>query len=152
MNEQYPLTVFFDASCSLCRNEIETIKIHDAKQLLQLVDCSDARFDDSPYRIEGITREDMMNLMHVRSNRGEWIIGVSAFELLYRTVGMPALANFWGGRYTRPLTERVYPWIARHRQIISCTGLPMLFKLWGTCKARRALNRSQQCSKGQCSI
>lgn len=149
---QYPLTVFFDESCSLCNSEIQNIKIRDTGQRLHLVDCSYISFDDSPYRAEGITREAMMNLLHVRSSNGEWIIGVSAFELLYRTVGMPFLANFWGGRYTRPLTERVYPWIARHRQIISCTGLPIFFKLWGKCEARRALKRSQQCSKGQCSI
>ncbi len=152
MIEQYPLTVFFDASCSLCDSEIQNIKIRDAGQRLHLVDCSDASFDDAPYRAAGITREAMMNLLHVRSNCGEWIIGVSAFELLYRTVGMPVIANFWGGRYTRPLMERVYPWIARHRQIISGTGLPILFKLWGICEARRALKRSQQCNKGQCSI
>lgn len=152
MDEQYPLTVYFDASCELCHSEMQNIKIHDAEQRLNLVDCSAASFDDTPYRGDGITRETMMECLHVRNNQGVWIKGVSAFELLYRTVAMPALANLWGGQFTRPLMERVYPWVARHRQVISWTGLPILFMLWGKCEARRAYKRSRQCHDGQCSI
>ncbi len=152
MNEQYPLTVYFDASCGLCHSEMMAIKIHDAAQRLILVDCSAAEFDDTPFAADGVTREAMMHCLHVRNRQGEWIKGVAAFELIYRTVGMSAIANLWGGRYTRPLMERVYPWVARHRQFISWTGMPLLFKLWGNCEARRAFKRSRQCSEGQCSI
>ena len=123
MNEQYPLTVYFDASCGLCHNEMQNIKIHDSEQHLIMVDCSAEGFDDMPYRADGVTREAMMDCLHVRNSQGAWIKGISAFELLYRTVGMPAMANFWGGRFTRPLMERTYPWIARHRQLISKFGL-----------------------------
>lgn len=152
MNEQYPLTVFFDASCGLCKNEMQAIKIHDSGQRLSLVDCSANNFDDTPYRADGVTREAMMACLHVLNSHGKWIKGVSAFELIYRTVGMPVMANLWGGRFTRPLAERAYPWIARHRGLFSWTGIPMLFKLWGNCEARRAFKRSRRCSKGQCSI
>lgn len=152
MNEQYPLTVYFDASCSLCNSEMQNIKIHDTAQRLNLVDCSATSFDDVPFRDEGITREAMLKVLHVRNNQGAWVKGVSAFELLYRTADMPILANLWGGKFTRPLAERIYPWVARHRQAISWTGMPTLFKLWVKCEARRANKRSQSCSQGQCSI
>ena len=152
MHEQYLLTVYFDASCGLCNSEMQTIKLHDTAQRLMLVDCSAASFDDTPYRVDGVTREAMMECLHVRDNQGTWIKGVSAFELLYRTVGMTALAILWGGRFTRPLAKRVYPWIARHRQVVSWTGLSIMFELWGKCAARRAYKRSRQCSEGQCSI
>lgn len=152
MNEQYPLTVYFDASCSLCSSEIQNIKTHDSAQNLILVDCSAASFDDTPYRADGVTRAAMMERLHVRNSHGEWFKGVPAFELLYYTVGMPAMAKLWGGRFTRSLMERVYPWIARHRQTISFTGFPLVFKLWGMCEARRALKRSRKCHEGQCSI
>ena len=39
---------------------------------------------------------------------------------------LSAIANFWGGRYTRPMAERAYLWIARHRQALSRTGLDLL--------------------------
>ncbi len=153
MNQHYyPLTVYFDASCSLCNNEIQNIKIHDSAGHLILVDCSAPGFDDTPFRAEAVTREAMMECLHVRDSQGKWIKGVPAFELLYQTACMPILAGLWGGTLTRPIAERLYPWVARHRHAISWTGLPILFALWGKCTARRAHNRSRLCRDGQCSI
>lgn len=152
MNEHYPLTVYFDASCGLCNSEMQAIKTHDVGQRLALVDCSAANFDDTTFRSEGITRADMMACLHVRDGRGTWIKGVAAFELLYRSVNMPTLARLWGGRFSRPVMERAYPWVARHRNLLTWTGMPLLFMLIGKCEARRAHKRSQRCSKGQCAI
>ncbi len=142
--------VFYDASCSLCHNEMQIIKIHDTGQHLNLIDCSATDFDDAPYREEGITRAAMMECLHIQTAEGKWLKGVAAFERLYRTVDMPLLATLWGSRYTRPLAELTYPWIARHRQLFAWTGAPLLFKLWGNCAARRANNR--RCRNNQCSI
>ena len=152
MNAQYPLTVYYDASCKLCSTEIHNIKIHDAEQRICLVDCSATDFDDTPFRSEGITRSAMMDRLHVRDSEAVWIKGVPSFELLYRTVGMTTIAKFWGGKITGRLAERVYPWIVRNRQLLSRIGIPILFKLWGKCAAHRAHQRSLQCSKGKCSI
>ena len=152
MNEQYPLTVYFDASCSLCNTEMQAIKLHDTAHYLILADCSPTDFDDTSFQIDGVTRASMMECLHVRDSRGEWIKGVAAFELLYRTVKMPLLANLWGSRYTRPLAEIIYPWVARHRQAFTWSGIPLLFKLWGKCAARRANKRSRSCHEGKCSI
>jgi predicted DCC family thiol-disulfide oxidoreductase YuxK len=150
MSAQYPLVVFYDHSCSLCRNEMLAIKAHDADQKLILVDCSAEDFDDVPFRREGITRQDMMACLHVRDNRGAWIKGVSSFELLYRSVGMNVIANFWSGYLTRPAMERVYPWVVKHRQRLSWTGLPILFALMRQCAEHRAHSRSRKCHEGQC--
>lgn len=152
MRSDLPLTVYFDASCRLCHSEILNIKAHDAKDYLRLVDCSSADFDDAPFRAYGITRADMMQRLHVRDNQGAWIKGVPAFELIYRTAGMQHMAGFWGGRHTRPLMEKLYPWVARHRRGLSLTGLPLLFEAWGKCVARRAYRRSRKCNNGNCSI
>lgn len=152
MNKNYPLTIYFDASCGLCNSEMQTIKLHDTAQHFNLVDCSAADFDEAPFRTDGITRAAMMECLHVQDSQGVWIKGVAAFELLYRTVGMPLLANLWGSRYTRPLAEITYPWVARHRQLLSWSGVPLLFKLWGKYAARSANKRSRSCHEGKCSI
>jgi hypothetical protein len=34
------------------------------------------------------------------------------------------MAGIWGNRALRPALERIYPWIARHRQLLSKIGLP----------------------------
>ncbi len=152
MIDQFPLTVYFDASCSLCNSEMQAIKIHDSARHLNLVDCSAADFDDSVFRADGVTREDMMACLHVRDSGGSWIKGVAAFELLYRSVGMSALAQLWGSRLTRPTMELVYPWVARHRRLLSWSGMPLLFNMLGKCAARRAHKRSRSCSTGRCSV
>jgi predicted DCC family thiol-disulfide oxidoreductase YuxK len=149
MRSDLPLTVYFDASCRLCRSEMLSIKAHDTRDYLRLVDCSAPGFDDAPFRADGITRADMMERLHVRDNQGAWIKGVPAFELIYRTVGMQRMAGLWG---RRELMNRLYPWIARHRHGLSRTGLPLLFTLCGKYAAWRAHRRSRGCKNGKCSI
>jgi predicted DCC family thiol-disulfide oxidoreductase YuxK len=146
------LTVYFDASCALCKREMAVIRLHDVAQRLAWVDCSAADFDDAPFRAEGVTRAAMMASLHLQDAAGAWITGVDAFAVLYRSVGMNAMATLWGGKWTRPLTERLYPWVARHRQLLTWTGLPLGFMLLEKYAAWRALRRSRACRVGACSL
>ena len=152
MKDAYLLTVYFDASCKLCNSEMQNIKLHDIENRLMLVDCSAPEFDDGPFLMEGITRDVMMNCLHVRNDQGVWIKGVAAFEVIYRSVGMVSIAKLWGHPITRPLAERAYPWVVRHRHFLSRLGLHKLFNLWSRHAARQADKRSRQCSEGKCSI
>ncbi len=149
MRSDLPLTVYFDGSCPLCRSELMTIKAHDTKGCLQLVDCSAADFDDTPFRPQGITRGEMMERLHVRDNQGAWIKGAAAMEVIYRAAGMQRMANLWG---RGALLATLYPFIARHRQALSLTGIPLLFALWARYEARRASTRAEGCLAGNCSI
>ncbi len=156
MGKHLPMTIYYDGSCPLCCAEIDAIMTHDTKGFFTLVDCSAADFDDTPYRQEGITREAMMSALHVRDAWGAWYAGVDAFELIYRTIGQTAVAWLWGGSFTRPLTTRLYPWIARHRRLFTRIGLPRLFRCWARCAARRSERRVEQlkhqCQNGKCTI
>ena len=149
MRSDLPLTIYFDATCRMCHSEMRNIKVHDAKGYLRLVDCSAPGFDDAPFRADGITQTDMMERLHVRDNQGAWVKGAPAFELMYRTVGMQRMARIWG---SGTLLDRLYPWIARHRQGLSLTGTPLVFGIWGKCAAWRADRRARKCKDGQCSI
>ncbi|MDD4963642.1 MAG: DUF393 domain-containing protein [Gallionella sp.] len=146
------LTVYFDASCGLCRHEMGAIQQHDVAQRLTLVDCSAADFDDTPFRAEGVTRAAMMASLHLRDAAGAWITGVDAFAVLHRTVGMTGIARLWGGKLTRPVMLRLYPLVARHRQLLSWTGLPLVFVVWEKYAAWQAERRSQSCRDGACSF
>ena len=152
MKEANPLTLYYDASCKLCSSEMQNIKLHDREDQLTLVDCSAPEFDDSPFLLEGITRQTMMNCLHARNDQGEWIKGVAAFEVIYRSVGMVSIAKLWGHPLTRPLAERAYPWVVRHRHFLSAIGLHKVFNLWSRRAARQADARSRLCKAGQCSI
>jgi predicted DCC family thiol-disulfide oxidoreductase YuxK len=152
MSLAFPLTIYFDASCALCNSEMQNIKLHDARNALLLIDCSAPHFDDRSFHAEGINRDAMMNCLHARDANGQWIKGVAAFEVIYRTVGMAAIARLWGHSLTRPLAERAYPWIVKHRHVLSALGLHKFFNLWSKRAARQANERSQTCSEGRCKI
>jgi predicted DCC family thiol-disulfide oxidoreductase YuxK len=151
MNTTYPLTIYFDASCRLCNSEMQNIKIHDVDNQLILIDCSAPEFDEAKFKVIGLTRKQMMNKMHAQDAEGKWVIGVAAFEVIYQTVGMAFVAKMWGGSLTRPLAERLYPWVVKHRYILSQVGLPKLFEFLGKRAARKAEQRSRLCSEGRCS-
>lgn len=147
-----PLTIYFDASCALCNSEMQNIKVHDFEGVLTLVDCSAPDFDDGPFLTEGITREVMMNCLHARDAHGTWLKGVDAFEAIYRIAGMATIARLWGHPLTRPLAERAYPWVVRHRHFLSALGLHHVFALWSKHAARRASSLSGKRSAGHCTI
>ncbi|MEQ1531792.1 MAG: DUF393 domain-containing protein [Methylococcales bacterium] len=150
MHITYPLTVYFDASCRLCNSEMQNIKQHDAQQRLILIDCSAHDFDTTICKQNNISLDTMMNRLHAQDAAGQWLMGVSAFEVIYRTIGMPLMANIWGHTLMRPLTERLYPWIADHRYLFSRLGFPELITLYGRYAARRADKRSRACHEGKC--
>ncbi|MEQ1559112.1 MAG: DUF393 domain-containing protein [Methyloglobulus sp.] len=152
MNATYPLTIYYDASCRLCNSEMQNIKIHDADNQLILIDCSANDFDQTPFLAEGISKEKMMNRLHAQDASGKWLVGVDAFVVIYRTVGLNLLANLWGHPLTKPIAERLYPWVVRHRYVLSKLGLPELFTLWGKYAAKKAEKRSRKCADGRCSV
>lgn len=131
---------------------MQNIKLHDHDNQLTLIDCSPADFDDSPFRAEGITQANMMNRLHAQDANGYWLVGVDAFEVIYRTVGLLAIAKLWGGRFTKPLAVWLYPWIIKHRYTLSKLGLAEVFGLWSKREAKQADKRSRACSEGRCII
>jgi predicted DCC family thiol-disulfide oxidoreductase YuxK len=152
MNAAYPLMVYFDASCPLCNSEMQNIKLHDTDNRLVLVDCSAPGFDDKAFQPEGITRALMLERLHVHDAQGAWFKGVAAFEVIYHAAGMAAIAKLWGHPLTRPWAEWAYPWVARHRQLLSAFGLHKLFNLWSRHAARKSNRRGQACRDGNCAI
>jgi len=124
----YPLTVYYDASCPLCRSEMETLKARDTDDVLRLVDCSAPTFDEAAGAADGITRAMMMARIHARDAGGRWLRGVDVFAAAYRAAGFTMLARIYESRLLRPLFDRLYPWIADHRYLLTRCGLPRLFR------------------------
>ena len=120
-----PLTVYYDKSCPLCATEMHVLHGLNPGGV-SLVDCSAREFDERTVACEGITREALMTRIHARDAQGRWLTGLDAFEAVYATAGLQGAARFWGSTRLRPAMNRIYPWIARHRQALSRLGLHRL--------------------------
>ena len=126
---RYPLTVFYDASCPMCASEMHALRDLDKQGRLELVDCSAPEFSDDGLIAERVTREALLARIHARDARGRWLVGVDCFEAVYRAAGLEGAARLWAHPRLRPLLGRLYPWIARHRQILSRLGINALVRL-----------------------
>lgn len=120
----FPLTIYYDASCPLCRTEMETLKQADDTNQLILVDCSQTAMqlpDSCP-----VTRDALMSRIHAQDAMGSWITGVDVFAAAYTVTGFTKMGKLWSSRILRPLLSRAYPWVADHRQWLSKTPLPWI--------------------------
>lgn len=146
----FPLTIYYDARCPLCRAEMHALRDHDDAQRLHLVDCSPADFDDAEVRRAGFSVRALMDLIHARDAEGRWFIGMDVFVLAYDAVGIGEMARLWAHPRLRPLWDRLYPWIARHRMGLSRLGFTAAFDAFVRWMARRAQARAQACQDGRC--
>jgi len=154
----YPLTVYYDASCPLCAAELHALRDCDDRGRLRLVDCSGPGFRDPAVTAAGLDVAALMRLIHARDAGGAWYRGVDVFVLIYRAVGIETIARLWAHPWLRPLWDRLYPQVARHRQLLSRLGLHPGFGWYlrraarraARQAARRAQQRSRACAAGQC--
>jgi predicted DCC family thiol-disulfide oxidoreductase YuxK len=125
---RYPLTVFYDASCPMCADEMLALKQRDRGAQLELVDCSAPDFDVGVLAGTGITRTDLMTCIHARDAHGRWLAALDAIEAAYRAAGFDRAARFWGARGMRPLLDPLYRWVAWRRQALSRLGAGSLVR------------------------
>jgi predicted DCC family thiol-disulfide oxidoreductase YuxK len=140
------LTAYFDGSCALCSAEMAALHDLDDDGTIAMVDCADASFDDSGMRADGVTREAMLQSLHVRDVLGDWHRGVDAIALLYASAGAPRLARLWVHPLTRPVARWLYPLVVRHRHALSAIGMHFI----SPTVLRRFASRRPRCDHGTC--
>ena len=146
----FPLTIYYDASCPLCAEEMHALRAYDRRGRLHLIDCSDRDFADDAVAAAGLSRSELMRLIHARDAAGRWYRGIDVFEHAYRAAGVEAVARLWGAPRLRPTLSRLYRWIARHRMALSRLRLNALFGWWVRRAARKAHARQSPCRDGTC--
>lgn len=146
---QLPITVYYDHSCVLCRSEVESLTARDTQGALNVIDCSGADFDVSQLPFDQMT---LMRCIHAIDAKGQWLKGTDVFIVCYRAAHMQSIARVLS--LTKPVVERIYPWVVRHRHGLSKLGVHKLFN-WLTYRAvqhqaDRAMALSQGCKHGVC--
>lgn len=147
---RWPLRIYYDRSCPLCRQEMHGLKAGDAAQRIELVDCSAPELADADAAREGVSVEAMRQIIHARDAAGTWYRGVEVFVIAYQAVGLGGMARLWSHPWLRPLWERLYPWFARNRMRLSRFGVAGLYGALVRRAAERAARRSQACRDQVC--
>jgi predicted DCC family thiol-disulfide oxidoreductase YuxK len=145
----YPLTIYYDHSCPLCRGEVDLLREHNGEGNLSFVDCSPNDFSGN----EGYSREAMMKLIHARDVNGQWLIGPPVFSAAYRAVGIESIAALWSTSWLQPVWNRLYPWVANNRMWLSKIGV-FTVAMWAFKKiATRSANaRAKRVVAESCSV
>ncbi|MEO6171677.1 MAG: DUF393 domain-containing protein [Arenimonas sp.] len=152
MTASYPIRIYYDHSCPLCRTEMFALKQYDVKERLDLVDCSPTDFHDKFAQLAGYERTAMMRLIHARDADGQWMIGVPVFEAAYGATGIIGMEKMWANPMLRPFWNRIYPWIADHRMFLSKLGVTRLFGWMVKRAAKKAAAKTRGCSDGVCEL
>jgi predicted DCC family thiol-disulfide oxidoreductase YuxK len=146
----YPLTLFYDGSCPVCREEVALLMKYDSLGNIALEDCSPAQYAPPLDAPTGVTREAMMTLIHGRDANGQWLVGAPVFAAAYAGCGFAEFAWLWGNPRLQGFWRVVYPWVARNRMFLSKIGTAhalswVLEKLYARA-AKRAVAASATCA------
>jgi len=129
----YPLTIYYDSHCPLCRAEMENLMLRNENGKLVFADIHAQGFTPP----QGRSRQDLLARIHARQADGRLLHNLDALRRAYEAVGLgwvtapvrwPLLGRFLQG---------LYPVFARNRQRIPRFMSRALFG----CAARRALKK-----------
>jgi len=113
MNDQdLPLTLYFDGRCPLCLREIRWLAQRARQNRLRLVDVH----DDLALTCHSTpSREDMLGMLHARTARGQWLVGVEATVAAWQAAGVGRWVSWLTWPLVRRLSVFVYRGFARYR-------------------------------------
>jgi predicted DCC family thiol-disulfide oxidoreductase YuxK len=123
MPEDFPLAVFYDASCPVCALEMETLQRRDSGGRLCLIDMSSPGFDAAIY---GLARADLDAALHAVRPDGSIVRGMAALRLAYGAGGLAWLLQPTGWPILRSVADAGYRLFARHRHAISRLLAPLI--------------------------
>ncbi len=108
----YPLTVYFDGECPICRQEIQFMRSLNRKDRLLFVDFSKATYQSAEH---GLDTCDLAKVIHARWDNGTTITGVEVFREMWEAIGLGWLARFSRRPTFNKLLVKSYGWFARNR-------------------------------------
>lgn len=108
----FPLTVYFDGDCPICRREIDLMKLLNRKGHLQFIDFSQSTYSPEEH---GYNQCDLGRVIHARRADGLTITGVEVFRAMWEAIGLGFLANLSRLPLINKLLVKAYTWFGRNR-------------------------------------
>ncbi|GJL49108.1 MAG: thiol-disulfide oxidoreductase [Nitrospirales bacterium] len=108
----YPLTVYFDGECPICRREIDLIKWLNRKKRLRFIDFSTSSYREQEH---GLKTCDLGQVIHARWANGTTITGVEVFRRMWEAIGLGCLTRLSRFSPFDKLLIKAYAWFAKNR-------------------------------------
>lgn len=140
------LRIYHDASCPICKAEIEELARADTAGKLEIIDASADAFDDEAAREAGLDQAMLLSAMYVRDEQGQWHTGPDAFAEIYERVGIERMAKLWGSRPLRPLVNLGYRLFLIFRGVLAALGFDRIVRWYVRREAEAAAARASACS------
>lgn len=155
----YPLTLLYDASCPVCRLEMDELRHRNTQGRLLFVNISAPDFDLAQHwpaaahgNASGLpTLQDMNAALHGIGPDGQVYTGVETIRLAYAAVGLGWLWAPTRWPLLRPLADAAYRWFASHRYEISAHLSPLVGRIEQK-RAQARMARMQRCHEGHCEM
>ena len=113
---QYPITIFYDGACGICRREMERYKAKDKEARLKFVNVN--RPDFKPEN-EGLDPKKIMDYIHAKDSNGKIVYGVDAFAWIWKACGYEFLPIFVRLPIIKGAARVFYRLFARYRYKLS---------------------------------
>lgn len=141
----YPMTIFHDGNCPICRFDMDNLKARNHEEKLAFIDVAAPEFDPTAY---GMSQTDFITEIHAQCADGRFVKGMEVFRLAYRAVGLGwAVAPASWGPLRQP-ANALYRLFARNRGKIG-KHFGWIFESLAACQARK---RATQCNNGSCTL
>lgn len=108
----YPLMVYFDGECPICRREIDLMKILNRSQRLGFIDFSTSEYRPTD---QGLSQCDLGRAIHARWSDGTFITGVEVFREMWEAIGFGLLSRLSRRPLINALLVKGYAWFAKNR-------------------------------------
>ena len=148
---QFPLTIYYDASCRLCNAEMNNLMLRNQAGKLVFVDASSADLQTAP-----APKAELMRAIHGVGADGTVYTGVDCLSRAYLGIGwawVPQLINLPG---IASVTRLLYPVFARNRYRLPQAPVVWIFEQAMRRAARRHAEqtaaRSAACASGSCEL
>ena len=111
-DKPYPLTVYFDGECPICRREIDLMKRFNRRERLQFIDFSNFTYRPTDH---GLNQCELRRVIHACWSDGTLITGIDVFREMWKAIGLGIFARFSRRPLINTLLVKAYDWFAKNR-------------------------------------
>jgi len=107
-----PLTLLYDGDCPICQRQVAWIQRQTHRQRIR---CVDIRAKDFSATAWGRNCEELLGRMFAQDGEGTWFAGMDAVRAMLALLGYRRLVWLSHLPGLKPLLDRLYLAVARHR-------------------------------------